>query len=192
MLKRTYLFFQIMDTFRCQIRICNPLQTRIQFGPRMKLQYTAYNLLRFISWKIVFATYTAYSQNSQFMTLCRDINENVKYHQKSQENTISISVTLNLLQCDWRSTEKKLLKIFMKYSLNNIRNLTLPTGKFPSQISIPPKNSFSQTFLIVVCYHFFTIPKVFSLFFGVFLCNSISLNDWRTLIWKLDLNRKIR
>ena len=32
-------------------------------------------------------------------SLCRDVNENVKYRQKSPEMTTSISVTLKLLQC---------------------------------------------------------------------------------------------
>ena len=51
-------------------------------------------------------------------SLCRDMNENIKYCQKSPERTTSISVTLKLLQCVQCSTGKndlhEYLKIFMK------------------------------------------------------------------------------
>ena len=39
-------------------------------------------------------------------SLCRDTNYNVRYRQKSPERTISISVTLKLLQCVWCNTGK--------------------------------------------------------------------------------------
>ena len=40
-------------------------------------------------------------------SLCRDLNENVKYRLRSPEKTISVSVTLQLLPCVWCGTETK-------------------------------------------------------------------------------------
>ena len=71
-------------------------------------------MLRFILLHISCVTHTTYLQNRiitshlmKLSSLCRDMNENVKYRQKSPERTTSISVTLKLLQCVWCSTGKK-------------------------------------------------------------------------------------
>ena len=63
-------------------------------------------------------------------SLCRDMNENVKYLQKSPERTTSISVTLKLLQCLvqlWEKclTRKNALTIFTKIFIDQ-PNLTIP------------------------------------------------------------------